>query len=139
MKKIVRTLSIVFLADSALAQTHDLGIQKSVSKLPFPGAGAGAYTIVVTNYGPQAAQPPIFVSDHIPAPGFFAGPVAAPWSWPPALSTPPTAITCQYAAPLAAGQSTTPLTLDVGVSTTPATITNCATIDAHVQDPNQWP
>jgi Domain of unknown function DUF11 len=136
MRRVIPVLIVSFIAAGAVAQTSDLGIQKSATKLPIPGSGAGAYTIVVTNYGPQAAQPPIIVNDHIPAPGFFTGPVAAPWSCTPALSTHPTAITCQYAAPLAVGQSTTPLTLDVGVTSTPASISNCATVDAHVKDPN---
>jgi len=103
--------------------TADLRILK---RFTAKGAG-GAFTLTVTNFGPNTALPAIVIQDVLPAGVAFTGGSSG-------CSASGSTVTCTRNTPLSVGASYSE-TINVNVTATTALV-NCATVRGKLPDPN---
>ncbi len=114
----------------------DLQIVKKAVSNPFiAGGSTNAYTLVVTNNGPSAAQGPITVVDDAPAGMSFTSATGSGWTC--LLGQAGASVTCTTPGPLTNGQVAPTITVQAAVPASAlGSFTNTATVSSPTYDPN---
>ena len=113
----------------------DLALEKSHVGSAVAGSSFD-YQLAVTNLGPSSSAGPVNVTDTLPEGMSFEGSAGPGW----ACSAADRLVTCTGADGLAAGATDTlSLTVAVDPGAGPQTLTNRATVTAHVDSPDLYP